>query len=213
MFRKLVVGAGVALTAMCSPIALGAGVAAAAPPNVTLSGAINCTATGVVKFSGPLTNTNPSNQVSVSVKLKLAKCTGPGTISGPVTLTRGTLVGTSAPDTMLNACGTISSTTPLPTITGTITWKGKKGTVTSSAVTIQGASGFYEQGANELHVALPTTIGSGSYAGQSTSFTGLDSNKSGYVVTSTCSGKKGLKSFTIGRPAGTVTGSLAIVGG
>lgn len=212
MLKRLVLGAGVALTALGSPIAMGAGVASAAPPNVTLSGAINCAATGQLKFSSTLTNTNPSAQVTVSVKAKLAKCTGPGTISGPVTLTHGTLVGSST-TTMLNACGTISTATPLPTITGTISWKGSKGTITSSAVTIQSATGFYDQGANELHVGLPTSVGSGSFAGQTTSFTGLDSDKTGYVITSTCSGKKGLKNFNFGRPAGTVTGSLAIVGG
>jgi len=212
MLKKLVVGAGVALTAMCSPIAIGAGVAAAAPPPVTLSGAINCNATGHMTFSQALTNSDPSAQVTVSVKVKLAKCTGPGTISGPVTLTHGTLVGTST-STMLNACGTISSGTPVPTITGTINWKGSKGSITSSAVTIQNATGFYDQGANELHIGLPTSIGTGSFAGQSTSFTGLDSNKSGYVVTSTCSSKKGLKNIPFGRPSGSITGSLAIVGG
>ena len=212
MLKKLALGAGIALTAIAGPITIGAGVAAAAPPPVTLSGSINCAATGTLKFSGPLTNTNPSAQVTVAVKLKLAKCTGTGTTSGAVTLTHGSLVGSST-TTMLNACGTISSATPLPTITGTIKWRGTKGTITSSAVTILGATGFYDQGANELHIGLPTTIDSGSYAGQSTSFTGLDSNKSAYTVTSTCSGKKGLMGFTIGHPAGGVTGSLAIVGG
>jgi len=212
MLRKLVVGAGVALTAMCSPIALGAGVAAAAPPNVTLSGAINCTANGQLKFSQALTNTNPNAQVTVSVTVKLKKCTGPGTISAPVTLTHGSLTASST-TTMLNACGTISSATPLPTMNGTINWKGTKGTVTASAVTIQGATGFYDQGANELHVGLPTSIDSGSFAGQSTSFTGLDSNKPAYNLTSTCSGSHGLKGFTIGHPGSTLTGSLAIVGG
>jgi hypothetical protein len=212
MLKRLAIGAGVALAAACGPIAVGAGVASAAPPSVTLSGAINCAATGQMKFSQPLTNSNPSAQVTVAVKVKLAKCTGPGTISGPVTLTHGTLVASSTA-TMLNACGTISSATPLPTMAGTISWKGSKGTITSSAVTVQNATGFYDQGANELHIGLPTSVGTGSYSGQTTTFTGLDSNRSAYLVTSTCSGKKGLKSIAFGRPAGSVTGSLAIVGG
>jgi len=212
MLKKVVAGAGVALAALGSPIAMGAGVATAAPPSSTLTGAVNCVATGQLKFSQSLTNTDPTAQVAVALKVRLAKCTGPGTTSGPVTLKYGTLVATSA-TTMLNACGTISSNVPLPTLTGTVIWKGRKGTITSSTVTVTGATGFYDQGANVLHVRLPTSIGTGSYAGETTTFTGLDSYKNGYLLTSTCSGRKGLKVFDFGRPSGTVTGSLAIVGG
>lgn len=212
MFKKLAVGTGVALTAVCSPLALGAGVAAAAAP-VTLTGAINCTATGQIRFNVALVNLNPSGQSTVSVKVKLSKCTGPGTISAPVTLKSGSLVASSSPTTMLNACGVLTAPTPLPTLTGTISWKGSKGKITSSTVTIQGATGFFNQGTSEIHVSLPTSIGTGSYAGQTTTFSALDSNKSGYVVSSACSNKRGLSNFTFGHPAGApATGSIAIEG-
>jgi hypothetical protein len=215
MLKRLALGAGVALVALASPIGIGTGVAGAGAPPVTLTGPINCAAAvGQTVFGKGLSN-NPSAQTSLTVKMKISECTGAGGSSGGVTLKYGLLKVTSAPQAMLNACGLYTDIGSLPTLTGTITWKGSHGFIAQSTVTVQGETGFYEQGVNELHLQLPVAIGTGSFAGQPVTTSGLDSNKSGFLLTSACSTFKGLKSYTFGHPAsvGSVTGSVTIAGG
>ena len=210
MFKKLVVGAGVALAAVGGPVAFGAGTAGAAPPPVTLSGAATCAATGLMTFGAPLTN-NPSSQVKVRVRVAITKCTGVGTTSGAVTLETGTLIAASS-TTMLNACGALLDNVALPPLTGRIKWTGKGGGIVGTSVTVTGESGFYDQGRNKFNLHLPVALGTGSFAGQPATFAGLGANQSGSTLSSACSTAKGLKSFSFGHPGRHLTGSLTIAG-
>jgi hypothetical protein len=165
MIRKI------ALAATSAALALG-GIAtmsspvSAAKPTITAQGSVNCSITGKVKISPPLTNTNtvPSN---ITGKLK-GDCTGT-TEQGvtPAKVKIGITYRGSGPGT----CNGLAQPGVDP-FTMSLTWKGAGGKINPSTATLKG---FVLTGVPNFGFDLPnpnapsprTTV-TGSYAGTNT---------------------------------------------
>lgn len=210
MIRRVLSGAGALAVVLGGALVAQGPPSGATPTPVTLSGAVTCTATGVVKFSPALVNGGSSSE-TLTVKTKLVGCSGPGASGGGVTLTKSALVATAS--VPANNCGQVLSGSELPDLNGTVKWKGSGGKVTPSTIDIRHATILFDpngdDGSGSIEVSLPTNVTAGSYAGESGTFSGLTANKSGGPLTARC-GAKGLKAITIGKPGGTVTGSVTI---
>jgi hypothetical protein len=146
---------------------------------------------------------------TVSVKAKLSSCSGPGTTNGTVTMTGGTL-NVATGTTIKNNCGAVLNGSALPDMNGGVKWKATGGKVTSSTVLVHNGSAVYNPtGSGTIQVFLPSSVPSGSYAGETPAFTGLNSNKAGGTLDARCGGN-GLRGAAIGKPGGTTTGSVTI---
>jgi hypothetical protein len=198
MLRSFALGTGVLTLGLGLATGAGGGIAAAKTPPTTFSGDIGCAATGAVGFNPAITNSGSSPD-ALTVKLKLSGCSGAGATAGAVTLSRGTLKATtSVPFT--SACeAVVSGGETLPPASGTINWKGKGGTIVSSAVTISKESLFFNSATNTLDVYLGTaTVGAGgSFAGQHVTFGTFTAKKNAYKMVATCNGK-GIKVVAVG---------------
>ena len=199
MIRTLVLGSGALALGLGLAAGSGVAVAGAAKTPVQMTGPISCSAIAAVAFSPSLTNAG-SGSGMVSLVAKVAGCSGAGSVQGGVTLTGGKLVATGAlPPT---SCGAILGGSSLPTMSGTVTWKGSGGHVVSSMVTITGADLFYNAGADTLSAYVTNvSISSGSYSGEHMEFSNLASNKDAYKVTSVC-GTSGIRSVKFGTGTG-----------
>jgi hypothetical protein len=158
---------------------------------------------GNYKFTPALTNSGGTPTV-VSLKAKLTGCGGPGATSGGVTLTGGRLVATSA-TTIPNSFGAVASGSPIPNLTGTITWKGTGGHIVSSSVTLTGQAMSYDTGTNVVSIYAAPSLTGGSFATQPATETGLTANATG--LTLSAAAKKGVKGIAFGKA---VTATFAI---
>ncbi len=205
MLRTIVLGAGALALGLGTLVGTG-GIASATRVPVLLSGPVTCTATGSLKFSPALAN-GSAVATTVTLRVKFTGCSGAGTTSGGLTLTAGHLKATSAPfDT---TCGAVLGAATLPTLTGPVTWRSTGGKAVASTMTVTGGVLYDDATADTITAYLPTSIGSGSYAGQSVTFRGLTSNASAYKQSQSC-GAHGLGSVKFGIPGGTTTGAVSL---
>lgn len=179
-----------------------------ASPPTAFAGSVTCQVAGSFSFAAPLLNTgtSPSN---VTVRSKLTGCTGPGTTSGPATLSGGNLVATSSATSFLNVCGAVLGGQPLPPVTGVIKWRTSGGRAAQSTAFAASETVYYNQSTNTASVYLTVSITSGSYAGSSMVFSGLGANSNGLLLSSACAGR-GLGSIKFGSPGGIPTGSVTL---
>lgn len=209
MIRKILSGAGVLAMALGGMVFAQGGVAGAA--TVTLSGTITCAVSGKIGFSPNLVNAGSSAD-TVSVKAKLSSCSGTGASQGGVTLSGGHLLATAS-STINNNCGAVFNGSDLPQLTGNVKWRASGGKVDASAISITDGSVFYnlngDDGAGSFDVYLPTTVSSGSFAGESGNPSGLTSDNGG-KTDAKCS-TNGVKSVPVGaQPGHVITGSITI---
>ena len=204
MLRSFALGTGVLTLGLGLATGVGGGIAVAKTPPTQFSGDISCNATGSVSFNPKITN-NGTSPAALTVKLKLSGCSGAGATDGGVTLTRGTLKATTT-GTFTNSCGPVLNGSGLPAANGTITWKGKGGTIASSTVSISSENLFFDSGANKLDVYLNSTAvaaGTSSFAGQHLTFGSFAAKKNAYKTVSTCNGG-GIKVVALGSSTVTV---------
>jgi hypothetical protein len=216
MIRKVLLGAGALTLGLGATLTGAQGIAGATPsPPVTLSGTVTCSVGGTLKFSSALTNGGTA-ATTISVKASLTNCSGTGTSGSGATLVSGKMVVAST-TTVASSCGAILDGSILPDLAGSIVWKSSGAKVTPSGVTVSGATAYYDVDGNppggDISVGLPTKVTSGSYASETGTFAGLDSNSYGYLLDSRC-GASGLKSVKFGKPknlglTGTVTVEVA----
>ena len=202
MLRIILLGSGALALGLGAATGAG-GIAGATRVPTQLTGPINCSATGQMKFSPKLVNGGSSAE-AVTLRMKLTNCSGAGTSGGGVTLSKGTLVATtSGPFT--NNCGPIMSGSSFPTFSGVIKWKGTGGSVAASNVTISNADMFYNSGADTLTAYLTTVnLSSGSYSGESVQFSTFQVRSDALKTTASC-GVHGLGSVKFGASGGTVS--------
>lgn len=95
-------------------------------------------------------------------------------------------------------------------MTGSIKWGASGGSTVPSTISINGVSLYYDLNLDTVDLVVSSTSTSaGSFASESTTFSGLRGNTSGYLIDSKCS-SGGVKSIKFGKPFGTVTGSVSI---
>jgi hypothetical protein len=214
MIRKVLLGAGALALGLGATLTGAQGIAGATPPvPVTLSGPVTCSVTGLLKFSPGLTN-GGTTATTISVEASLAGCSGAGTTGSGANVVSGKLVVASS-TTVASDCGAILNGSFLPDLAGSIVWKSTGAKVVPSAVTVTGATAYYDVNGNppggDISVGLPTTVTGGSYASETGTFAGLDSNSSGYLLDSHCGTSRGLKSVKFGKPMGEgLTGTVTV---
>jgi hypothetical protein len=202
MLRTILLGTG-ALALGLGVATGGGGIAGATRPPTQLAGPVNCSAAGMMKFSPKIVNGGSSSE-TVTLRMKLTNCSGAGTSSGGVTMTKGNLVATTAAP-FTNNCGPILTGSSLPAFSGVIKWKGSGGQVTPTNVTVSNADLFYNSGTDTLTAYLTTvSLSSGSYTGQSMQFSNLVASKDALKTTASC-GAHGIGSVKFGASGGTVS--------
>jgi hypothetical protein len=207
MVRKLVSGTGALALGLGLLVATGGGAASATPTPVQFTGAVHCSAVGLLKFSPGLTNNGTAPAV-VTLRAKLSGCTGTGASQSGVTLISGKLLATSTTP-MTDACGAVLGGATLPDFTGTVTWKASGGLAMSSAVSVSDGAVFYNSGADTLTTYVAPTVSTGSFAAETMSFSDLVSNKNAIKLSASC-GARGLGSLQFGKQSGSVVGSVDI---
>ncbi len=208
MRRRFVLGTGATALALgVAAIPAGSMASATPAPPIQFSGAITCAAAGSLTFATALTN-GGSTDTAVTLRAKLTGCSGVGTTSNGITLTGGSLLASSS-TTLANNCGAVLSGQTLPQITGTIKWTTSAGKAAQSTAFVANAAVFYNASSNSVTVYLPSSISSGSYAGETMRYAGLASNLTGLKLSGSCAAG-GLKSLKFGIPGGTTTGSVSV---
>ena len=202
MLRTILLGSG-ALALGLGVATGGGGIAGATKPPTQLTGPVNCSVAGMLKFSPKIVNGGSSAE-TVTLRIKLTNCSGAGTSGGGVTMSKGNLVATtSGPFT--NNCGPILSGSSFPTFSGIIKWKGSGGQVATSNVAISNADLFYNSGNDTLTTTLTTvSLSSGSYSGENVQFNNLVATKDALKTTASC-GANGIGTVKFSASGGTVS--------
>ena len=204
-------GVGAAALLTLPVLGTAAGSAGAAQVPVNLTGTVTCSYYGSLRFSPSMTNTLAPVTVSLGINLGSCSNSGAGTA---ITIAHGNLKATASAPASLS-CGSLLSGATLPIMTGAIKWSTHNGKINPTLVTISHASSFVNlSGPNEnfASVYLPTTIGStGSFAGGTATVGSLLSDQAATIFTPSCGvGRPGLRGLSIGKSAGTVTGTITI---
>ncbi len=208
MFRRVLLAAGGLALVAGTSVGIASGAASASPPPVQFSGSITCAVGGVTHFTPALIN-NGSAPSTVKITAVLKDCTG-DTVQSGVTLTKGkmTLISSS---TVTNNCGSVLEGNALPALSGQIKWAAKGGKAVASAVSVGAPAVDYDVNGNQITTYLSSaTTPTGSFASESAAFSGLGSNKSGYLLDSDCGGAHGLSTIKFGKTQGTQTGTVTI---
>jgi hypothetical protein len=208
MFRRVLLATGALALVAGTSVGIASGAASASSPPVQFSGSITCAVGGLTHFGPPLIN-NGSAASTVKVTATLKDCTG-STVQSGVTLKKGvmTVISTS---TVTNNCGLVLEGNSLAPLSGQIKWTASGDGAATSSVSVASPTVDYNVNANQITTYLTSaTTPTGSFAGDTASFSGLGSNKAGYGLDSKCGTSRGLGSIKFGKSEGTQTGTVTI---
>ena len=106
-----------------------------------------------------------------------------------MTLKKGNLSAVST-TTVTNNCGEVTEGTTLPALSGAIKWSSQGGKAADTSVTVGQPAVDYNTSANSITTFLSdASAPSGSFASDTATFSGLGSDKSGYILESGCGGQ------------------------